>query len=1684
MDIFRFNDSVMNAYRNYVESFINIGDDDLRSKVSDEITSGRLWPPPLIQFNPAYEYGDTTEVLIHEGVLHDDFRYIYPEWTLYRHQIEAIRTGNEGRDYVVISGTGSGKSLTYLTSIFNDLLNDRKTIGRGIQAIIVYPMNALINSQYDEIDKFRELYENRSNTEFPIRFQKYTGQEGQDVREAIKDSPPDIILTNYMMLELILTRVGDKVIKESIYKNLRFLVFDELHTYRGRQGADVAMLIRRIKAQCANQVRCIGTSATMSSGGNIIDEKYQVARVATTMFGSGFTGDQVIVEHLRKSLDGCEYSPAIIADTVKQGIKPDSNESELKVAPLANWLEDEIALIEDNGVIRRNVPLTLEDIVNHLEDYAGVDKETSNTVILDLFKWINNINAGKDNQRDAYLPYKLHQFISQTKSLYGTLEQPAADSIQFESMPYSEDEENLRLYPLAFSRLSGQQFYCVSRMGASGVLHPREFQDIDFAEIETAGEPGYLLPDKDAWNPVEDIEYLPPSWFTSTGKITKGRTPDLPVEISYDRDGRFSEDPHAHEFRGWFIPAPMIIDPTAGMIYTRKQSENTKLTRLGSEGRSTATTLLNYLVVKELKNQGFAEKDQKLISFTDNRQDAALQAGHYNDFIRTVMIRNAIYLALMNRGELDHSNIAIEVFDILNLAQEEYALNPGEFPNQINRNRDSFIDLLTFLVFNDLKRGWKMIMPNLEQTGLLRIDYSDLEDNCLDDSLWEEVPYFNALDGERRISETRTILDYFRKQFAIQSQEYLSNRSRITEKLKRIIENIKTDTWGFDEDDIDTVIEDPSWLSLGKPARRGYHVQSISIRSSLGQYLKRQMIDRGFDEVRTEDYEAIVTAILNRFVDAGWLYHETVRGRDGDEVLLYRLNITVILWMKGDGSFPVDPVRSSRFRDLEVRPNPFFQELYRETDDLFRRLKAQDHTGQVKNEDRIERENKFREGKITSLFCSPTMELGVDISNLSIVHMRNVPPNPANYVQRSGRAGRSGQPAAVYAFCSSYSPHDRNYFKKPEAMVAGKVLPPRIDLNNRELLLTHLNALYLSHQPIPDLHRSIADIINLENQDYPINEDVLKNLEPNTVSVDKVADVFHRVIDGTGQKHLNDDSIKSQLHMVANNLNRALERWRTLYRSAKILYDTSSEIIGSGRYRSNSQEIKNAKKDRYQAENQMKQLRNELDTFSLSEFYPYRYLAAEGFIPGYNFTRLPIRSFVDTAKGDYLSRPRPIALQEYGPLNIIYYNGQTYMIRQMIVPDLPSAISDLTVVKNSGYVLQRHESNLEFCPVTGSEIDSANRTVLGDCLDLHESRAMRRSRITCEEEERARQGFDVQTCFTIDQESETGKLTSRIMVGTDELMRLTFIPAARIYYINKRWNRSRSDSPGFSIDTRSGYWKNEGDAEDNEHVRWVKIFTTDTADALLLEPTEVLGLDMSGIITLQYALKRAIEDVYMVESAEIAVTLMGETEKPNIMIYESSEGSLGILSQFAENIEAFTRMIRRAYDACRYDDPEYPEHVKASYDDLLSYYNQRHHEEIDRWLIKDALTTLMETRLELGHRLFKTYDEQYNYLINNYDTDSELEAQFLQYLYSNDLKLPDGAQYSPEGIYASADFFYRPDILIFIDGSVHDAEKQREKDMETRQVLRDSGYQVLVYRYDDNLEEFVNSRKDIFSKVK
>ena len=216
MNIFAFRRRLIDDYAAYTRSFLQIRDPHLREFVEGQLQASVLWPEPLIQLNPSFEPGATIDELVDDGVLHPECRRIFrikPEpqgegqgLHLHRHQTEAIRIARNGHPYVLTTGTGSGKSLAYIVPIVDFVL--RHGGRRGIRAIVVYPMNALANSQSGELRKF--LSHGYPNGRGPVRFERYTGQKSEAERDRILAQPPDILLTNYVMLELILTRPKER----------------------------------------------------------------------------------------------------------------------------------------------------------------------------------------------------------------------------------------------------------------------------------------------------------------------------------------------------------------------------------------------------------------------------------------------------------------------------------------------------------------------------------------------------------------------------------------------------------------------------------------------------------------------------------------------------------------------------------------------------------------------------------------------------------------------------------------------------------------------------------------------------------------------------------------------------------------------------------------------------------------------------------------------------------------------------------------------------------------------------------------------------------------------------------------------------------------------------------------------------------------------------------------------------------------------------------------------------------------------------------------------------------------------------------------------------------------------------------------------------------------------------------
>jgi superfamily II DNA/RNA helicase len=1725
MKAFDLHHSIVEDYKGYLQSFTNIKDERVKAEVDKAFQQGIFLPEPLVQFNPSFEAGESIDHLISEGIFHPDVKKIFGSFNLYKHQVEAIKKGSKGKSFVVTSGTGSGKSLTYLASIFDHILKAEKK--KGIKAILVYPMNALINSQEEEIKK----YEQNFGEDFPITFGKYTGQESGDKRAELESKKPDIILTNYMMLELIMTRNGERWIRDSLKENLKFIVFDELHTYRGRQGSDVSMLIRRINRLAKRDLVCIGTSATMASGGESQERKLAVAEVATRIFSKAFASENIVEEYLDTctKFTGTLPQESEIKQAIQAEVNPEDEPSRFLENPLAIWLENKIALNrKSDGLIERNRPLTLSSISKQLAEDSGVELDKCQAALLGLLKWseVLNLKGSKLKPRKAYLPFKIHQFISQTGNVFVTLEPRDEREITLETGRYIiKHGKDRPIFPVMFSRYSGYDFICVAKNFDDGKLEPRNPDELparitreDLKGDREEGLPKRILDEKDfpdgylilnhgseeIWDAREE-ENLPESWFKTSRGITKIDNYyefRLPRKIFFDDEGHFSSEAK-YRYSGWFMPAKLLFDPTSGVVFDLKTNENTKLMRLGNEGRSTATTVTSFNVIKAQNSQKIEKRNQKLLSFTDNRQDASLQAGHFNDFMMLGRLRSAIYYALKSaeRNQLSIENIGEKVFASLKITEPEYAKNPSPDPTWPEpENEKAIKDYILIRLLYDLKRGWRYNTPNLEQCGLLTIQYNRLDEFCAREEFWKDLELFNNLNPKERERTVIQVLNYFRTSYAFDYYKLIDKRAETEERLRNRLDENKV--WSLDAEE---KIDIPYILiprAVGETNYRTY-VASIGSGSYLGKYIKRLFEKHGLKKFESsEELTKYIESFCQVLYKGHFLKPEVVKGKKL-QTTGYRLRIDNVLWKLGDGKTVVgDEIRVSSFKPYENKPNDFFNAFYLQDFSAFPKpIIGREHTGQLSNEDRIDREKKFIDGDISSLFCSPTMELGIDIAELNIVHMRNVPPNPSNYAQRSGRAGRSGQAALVFTYCSSGSPHDRNYFKEKEKMVAGSVVPPKIDLSNEELLLSHLNAYMLMELGLSSLNTSVNDVLNVSDPSLAIKADIsnLVNDHLDRYKAEWITEFkeLTRTIPQLRETFwFNDSWLEVHASTFLKRFDNAFSRWRALYRNAEIMVNNARRIIDDPTV---AGETKGSARREENIGIRQRQLllNDERRSFGgESEFYVFRYLASEGFLPGYNFTRLPVRSFLGYRhmdQGEFISRPRFIALKEFGPQNLIYHNGGKYRVSRMQINKVDERLQSLKISRETGYAFLNDEGKgINNDPITHQELKGEDFVEnWNNLVDLSESEARPQERISCEEEERMSTGYLIDQYFSFPK-GIASTINAKIKEGDQELLNLIFCQSARLLQVNRKWRIKREDD-GFAIGRVSGKWKKASDLETpnpDDPVENVRIFTTGSADVLYIQPISELKLSPDAVITLSFALKRAIEKRFQVEEGEVGVWLMGKGGSQNILIYEASEGSLGILSQLIENGILLRSLFEDAYKLLHFNpvthQDERPDLPKASYDNLLSYFNQRYHDQLDRHAVQEPLRRLLNCKID-NQKGGRSLEEQYKYLLEKYDLNSSTEKPLIEFLFKNGIQLPDEAQVNIPGYFINADFVYKNDhtfTLLFCDGSVHDEQTVKDGDKHKRQLLRDAGYDVIEWHYRETKDTLIERRKDIFRKVR
>src|SRR5574344_1240779 len=504
---------IESEFREYLKDTFSFRDKEYQEQFIQELDRQSLYKGPYLNVSLPFVSTKSLNELIDEGKISSLFRNLSDislDQKLYKHQEESIDKICNGRNVVITTGTGSGKTESFLYPVLNTILRDIEAgnNGPGIRAILLYPMNALVN---DQIDRVRKIL-----TGFPdIRYGFFTGETEEKSsdklrkamsdlvgapipenevlsREEIRNNPPHLLFTNYSMLEYLLIRPNDfKIFTPEYLKNWKYVILDEAHTYNGALGIEVSLLLRRLTGLCEKKPNFILTSATL--GKKDKDEK-DIVDFAESLTSSKFDNDDIIFA-TRKNLnsDNIKYIvDPIIYSKIEENLDDTDNVNKI----IKNYVNvDGLELPEMlyNFLVKdKNV----YDLYNYLSVKNYTFKEAMQLMAVnnfvkdeDLIALIHIINIARKDSKNLY-DIKYHTFIRTLSGAFITLKPN-----KFMKLSTHCYINNLRAFELGNCRYCNVPY--VFGKEKDGYLHQNNDVDIyeNYGDNENINVEYYLLPD-------------------------------------------------------------------------------------------------------------------------------------------------------------------------------------------------------------------------------------------------------------------------------------------------------------------------------------------------------------------------------------------------------------------------------------------------------------------------------------------------------------------------------------------------------------------------------------------------------------------------------------------------------------------------------------------------------------------------------------------------------------------------------------------------------------------------------------------------------------------------------------------------------------------------------------------------------------------------------------------------------------------------------------------------------------------------------------------------------------------------------------------------------------------------------------------------------------------------------------
>ena len=1575
----------------------------------------------------------------------EPFPHVPLRFTPYRHQRSAFERLAAGRSTIVATGTGSGKTECFLYPVLDHC---RQQAGRrGVKAILIYPMNALAS---DQARRIAGIIHRESALRGKVTAGLYVGDSGASPRDrmtadhlienrtVLRTHPPDILLTNYKMLDLLLTRPLDASLwRHNEAGMLRFLAVDELHTFDGAQGTDLACLIRRLRArlQADESLICIGTSATI--GGD--EDRHAILRYASSLFHQTFDADAIVGEtrqqideflgasvinywladdpHLGERADPANYVSADDYLSAQYEVFFDEDAGAVFGTPqwriaLGNKLREHASFVNLLRVVDVQAPTPIATVLERLGRSLPVrDPVVSLNILNGLCALVSTARAlpsAADERPAPLLNVKLHLWIRELRRMVCSLcedgstlgtdsgDSARSSSIAVRRLHYADDtkpdEEAVRL-PLVQCR--------ECHATAWGCVHPAGESRID-QDLRTFYNRFFL---RDV-----DVSFLFPIAPGEKIPAAAGLECSVCGGCGYVAEPRANRCPGCGQERlvRVFRPAAVVRGAAGRRMLSRDCpfcGARQGMIILGARASSLLSTALAQLYASHHND------DHKAIAFSDNVQDAA----HRGSFFAARTWRTGVRAAIA-QVVVQNDRIVL-----------------GHLPDRVVAwwgdsavNADAFDDLRFIGEFIAPDRMWLRHFEALCESGSLPAG-SNLLSLVQRRLRWETMAEFTfgAAIG-RTLERSRTAaVGVDRDALAVAATSALL---RVREQFGELRDIGERDAYALvlgvlrrmkDRGAVcDALFE--RYLASGNPfAFRDRALQDFGNRSALPVFpspiadcdaVEALASPKSWYRVWTEKVltpihvlaassntadvlhvvmDALVAAGLARRIAARKTYVWAL-----DPTRLYVTARTVVLRCRDSSRELVVPAEESdlwrdvpcldlaaqdRYVSAETETLPTWAgRLYRDAE--IRRIVSAEHTALVPKPERDALQERFtapdaKPWEPNLLSATPTLELGVDIGDLSTVVMCSVPPAPVNYRQRTGRTGRRDGNALALTVATG-RPHDLYYYAEPLQMLGAMAAPPGIFLNAPAVLERQLTAFCLDcwvadgvdEQAVPGVIGTVLNTIERsDSAGFPASlfdyvdargDDLLarfcaafesqSNGDPGLDEESKA--YLAAFLRGTEQRESLRERISRRLQEVARDRQALRNDAEALTRRIRALERGPSD-------QATNAELRTLRAERSALRSLVTRI-NQRDTFG--------FLTDEGLLPNYAFPEqgVTLKSVIfkqrdsdsaedqaddDTVVYEYL-RPEVAALSEFAPENEFYAGGRRVAISR--IDTRVSPIEQWRLCPSCAYCENvdagdRHS----VCPRCGDPMwgDTGQRREMLRLRLAHAATPDRRSRIMDERDDREPLFYTRQLVADFDPESVSVAFSSQ---DAHRPFGFEYVPAATFREVN--FGRLDDDASamafaganiprnGFSLCRRcGGVQDSDGDLQ---HTRTcTSTGTADIADCLYLyrefrsEAIRILfpaagSLDPdarvnSFVAALELGLKLRFSGA--VDHLR-AMTWQFPSESGGdltyLMLYDTVPGGTGYLKQMAAdpaNVVEVVRLARDALAACACsDDPE------------------------------------------------------------------------------------------------------------------------------------------------------------------